>query len=65
MDKPKRGIEVCNAGPVEDMITYRDCKVGHDDDGEQVDGPNRKVGQMRNTLVTESDGTSSMRGEMY
>ena len=43
----------------------RDCKVGHDDDGEQVDGPDRKVGHMRNTLVTESDVTSSMMGEMY
>ena len=43
----------------------RDCKAGHDDDGEQTDGPDRKVGHMRNTLVTESDVTSSMMGEMY
>ena len=24
VDKPKRGIEVCNVGPVEDMITYKE-----------------------------------------
>ena len=42
----------------------RDCKLGHDDD-DQFDGYDRKVGHMRNTLVTESDVTSSMMGEMY
>ena len=42
----------------------RDCKLGHDDD-DQFDRPDRKVGHMRNTLVTESDVTSSMMGEMY
>ena len=42
----------------------RDCKLGHDDD-DQFDGPDRKVGHMCNTLVTESDVTSSMMGEMY
>ena len=40
-----------------------DCKTGCDDD--QPDGPDQKVGHMRNTLVTESDVTSSMMGEMY
>ena len=24
VDKPKRDIEVCSAGPVEDMITYKE-----------------------------------------
>ena len=42
----------------------RDCKLGHDDD-DQFDGYDRKVGHMHNTLVTESDVTSSMMGEMY
>ena len=42
----------------------KDCKLGHDDD-DQFDGYDRKVGHMRNTLVTESDVTSSMMGEMY
>ena len=43
----------------------RDCKTGHDDDDDQPDGPGQKIGHMRNTLVTESDVTSSMMGEMY
>ena len=42
----------------------RDCKMGHDDD-DQFDGPDQKVGHMHNTLITESDVTSSMMGEMY
>ena len=42
----------------------RDCKMGHDDD-DQLDGPDQKVGHMFNTLVTKSDITSSMMGEMY
>ena len=42
----------------------RDCKLGHDND-DQFDGYDRKVGHMCNTLVTESDVTSSMMGEMY
>ena len=42
----------------------RDCKLGHDND-DQFDGHDQKVGHMRNTLVTESDVTSSMMGEMY
>ena len=43
----------------------RDCKMGHDDDDNQLDGPDQKVGHMCNTLITESDVTSSMCGEMY
>ena len=42
----------------------RDCKLGRDDD-DQFDRPDRKVGHMHNTLITESDVTSSMIGEMY
>ena len=42
----------------------RDCKTGCDDDN-QPDGPDQKVGHMHNTLVMESDVTSSMMGEMY
>ena len=38
--------------------------MGHDDD-DQFDGYDRKVGHMWNTLVTKSDVTSSMMGEMY
>ena len=43
----------------------RDCKTGCDDDDDQPDGPDQKVGHMHNTLVTESDVTRSMMGEMY
>ena len=43
----------------------RDCKTGCDDDDDQPDSPDQKVGHMHNTLVTESDVTSSMMGEMY
>ena len=39
--------------------------MGNDDDDDQFDGYDRKVGHMRNTLVTESNVTSSMMGEMY
>ena len=42
----------------------RDCKLGCDDD-DQFYRPDRKVGHMHNTLITESDVTSSMMGEMY
>ena len=43
----------------------RDCELGCDDD-DQFDRPKtEKVGHMHNTLVTESDVTSSMMGEMY
>ena len=38
--------------------------MGHDDD-DQLDGPDWKVSHMCNTLITESDVTSSMMGEMY
>ena len=38
----------------------KDCKLGHDDDDDQFDGYDRKVGHMHNTLVTESNVTSSM-----
>ena len=61
--KGHRGLQCWSCGGYEYL--QRDCKAGHDDDGEQIDGPNRKVGHMRNTLVTESDVTSSMMGEMY
>ena len=43
----------------------RDCKTGCDDDDDQPDGPDQKVGHMCNTLVMESDVPSSMMGEMY
>ena len=43
----------------------RDCKIGYHDDDDQPDGPDQKVGHMHNTLVTESDVTSSRIGEMY
>ena len=62
--KGHRGLQWWSCGGYDHL--QRDCRVGHDDDDdEQVDGPNRKVGHMRNTLVTESDVTSSMMGEMY
>ena len=38
--------------------------MGHDDD-DQFNGHDQKVGHMRNTLITESDVTSCMMGEMY
>ena len=57
------GLQCWSCGGYDHL--QRDCKVGHDDDGEQVNGPNRKVGHMRNILVTELDLTSSMMGEMY
>ena len=63
-DKSGRDIEVYNVGLAEDWIIYKETKLGHDDD-DQFDRPDRKVGHMHNTLVTESDVTSSMMGEMY
>ena len=64
-DKSRRDIEAYNVGLVEDWIICKgDCKMGHDDD-DQFDRPDQKVGHMCNTLVTESDVTSSMMGEMY
>ena len=64
-DKPRRDLEVCSVGPVEDLIICKETKTGHDDDDDQPDGPDQKVGHMHNTLITESDVTSSMMGEMY
>ena len=63
-DKSRRDIEVYNVGLAEEQIIYRETKLGRDND-DQFDGYDRKVGHMRNTLVTESDVTSSMMGEMY
>ena len=51
---------------MEELIIYEKIvNWGNDDDDDQFDGYDRKVGHMRNTLVTESDVTSSMMGEMY
>ena len=48
---------------VEGQIIYgKIANWGNDDDDDQFDGYDRKVGHMRNTLVTESDVTSSMMG---
>ena len=61
--KGHRGLQCWSCGGFDHL--QRDCKTGHDDDDDQPDGPDRKVVHMRNTLVTESDVTSSMMGEMY
>ena len=58
-----RGLQCWSCGGFDHL--QKDCKTGHDDDDNQSDGPDRKVGHMCNTLVTESDVTSSMMGEMY
>ena len=60
--KGYRGLQCWSCGGLHHL--QRDCKLGHDDD-DQFDGPDRKVGHMCNTLVTESNVTSSMMGEMY
>ena len=60
--KGHRGLQCWSCGGLDHL--QRDCKMGHDGD-DQLDGPDQKVGHMRNTLVTESDVTSSMMGEMY
>ena len=60
--KGHRGLQCWSCGGLDHL--QRDCKMGCDDD-DQFDRPDRKVGHMRNTLVTESDVTSSMIGEMY
>ena len=60
--KGYRGLQCWSCRGLDHL--QRDCKLGHDDD-DQFDGPDRKVGHMRNTLVIESDVTSSMMGEMY
>ena len=65
-DKTGRDIEVYSVGPVEDLIIYKETvKTGCDDDDDQPDRPDQKVGHMHNTLVTESDVTSSMMAEIY
>ena len=58
-----RGLQCWSCGGFNHL--QRDCKKGHDDDDDQLDGPDQKVGHMHSTLVTESDVTSSMMGEMY
>ena len=61
--KGHRGLQCWSCGGFDHL--QRDCKTGHDDDDDQPDGPDQKVGHMHNTLITESDVTSSMMGEMY
>ena len=58
-----RGLQCWSCGGFDHL--QRDCKTGCDDDDDQPDGPDQKVSHMCNTLVTESDVTSSMMGEMY
>ena len=60
--KGHRGLQCWSCRGLDHL--QRDCKMGHDDD-DQFDGPDQKVGHMHNTLVTESNVTSSMMGEMY
>ena len=65
-DNLRRDVEVYSVGSVEDSIICKETvKLGCDEDDDQLDGPDQKVGHMHNTLVTESDVTSSMMGEMY
>ena len=59
--KGYRGLQCWSCGRTDHF--QRDCKLGHDND-DQFDGYDRKVGHMHNTLVTESDVTSSVMGEM-
>ena len=61
--KGHRGLQCWSCGGFDHL--QRDCQTGHDDDNDQPDGPDQKVGHMHNTLVTEADVTSSMMGEMY
>ena len=58
-----RGLQCWSCGGFDHL--QRDCKSGHHDDDGQLDGPDQKVGHMHNTLITESDVTSSMMGEIY
>ena len=58
-----RGFQCWSCGGYDHL--QRDCKAGNEDSVDQTDGPDRKVGHIRNTLVTESDVTSSMMGDMY
>ena len=61
--KGHRSLQCWSCGGFDHL--QRDCKTGHDNDDDQPDGPDQKVGHMCNTLITESDVTSSMMGEMY
>ena len=61
--KGSRGLQCWSCRGFDHL--QKDCKTGGDDDDDQPDGPDQKVGHMRNTLITESDVTSSMMGEMY
>ena len=61
--KGQRGLQCWSCRGYDHL--QRDCKISHKDDGDQIDGPDRKVRHMRNTLITESDVTSSMMGEVY
>ena len=61
--KGHRGLQCWSCGGFDHL--QRDCKTGHDDDDDQPDGPDQKVSHMHNTLVMESDETSSMMEEMY
>ena len=60
--KGYRGLQCWSCGGLDHL--QRDCKLGCDD-GDQFDRPDQKVGHMHITLITESDVTSSMMGEMY
>ena len=60
--KGHRGLQCWSCGGLDHL--QRDCKLGHDDD-DQFNGPDQKVGHMHNTLITESNVTSSIMGEMY
>ena len=65
-DRSREDIEGLQCWSCEGQIIYgKIANWGNDDDDDQFDGYDRKVGHMRNTLVTESDVTSSMMGEMY
>ena len=61
--KGHRGLQCWSCGGFDHL--QRDCKMGCDDDDDQLDGLTEKLGHMHNTLVIESDVTSSMMGEMY
>ena len=61
--KGYRGLQCWSCAGLDHL--QRDCKMGCDDDDNQPDEPDQKVGHMCNTLITESDVTSSMMGEMY
>ena len=58
-----RGLQCWSCGGFDHL--QRDCKTGCDDNDDQPDGPDQKLSHMHNTLIMESDVTSSMMGEMY